>query len=564
MGPTMPLPRVDKTVRNLKRYRQIVGVLAKYGFGHILDRLDLRTRLRLRRKPTGLDLESTDKLTLPVRIRRVMEELGPTFVKLGQILSTRPFLVPYDLLVELTRLQDDVEPFDFAQVREVVESELGDSLERLYREFDPTPIASASLAQVHRAVTNDGREVAVKVQRPGIKPIIAADMDILADLARMLDRYVQEVKIFDPVGLVAELAKTTRRELDFAAEARYIEIFAENFADDPTMKVSEVFAELSTAKVLTTEYLDGIKISNKEKLLAAGFDLPDLVRKGGQSVLKQIFEHRFFHADPHPGNLFVMPDGRIAPVDFGMVGRLSDRAVDELANLLIAAMAGDTESVSRELMNMDVLGEQVNLRAFEADLTDLFLRYRRLPLGRIDMKVIITGLFTLVHEYQVRIPSDYMLLAKALITYEEVARALDPEYDMVEAITPYVKKLTRSRFDPQRAAKNVTRGISDIREIVNVLPFELRRIVRKLRKGELIVPLEHRGLENLINEIDRSSNRLSFALIIAALIVGSSLLIRADVGAKIFDVPLLGLLGFLFAGVLGIWLVIGILRSKRL
>lgn len=560
----MALPRVDKTVRNLKRYRQIVGVLAKYGFGHILDRLDLRTRLRLRPKPIGPELKSAARLALPVRIRRVMEELGPTFVKLGQVLSTRPFLIPYDLLVELTRLQDAVEPFDFAQVREVVEGELRDSLEHLFREFEETPVASASLAQVHRAVTLDGRKVAVKVQRPGIKRIIAADMDILADLARLLDRYVPEVKIFDPVGLVAELAKTTRRELDFAAEARYMEVFAENFTDDPTVKVPAVFAGLSTAKVLTTEYIDGIKISNKERLQAAGFDLSELVRNGGQSVLKQIFQHRFFHADPHPGNLFVMPDGRIAAVDYGMVGRLSGRAVDELANLLIAAMAGDTESVSRELLNMDVLGEQVNLRTFEADLTDLFLRYRRLPLARIDMKAIITGIFNLVHEYQVRIPSDYMLLAKALITYEEVARGLDPGYDMVEAVTPYVKKLARSRFDPSRAAKTVTRGIGDVREIVNILPFELRRIVRKLRKGDLIVPLEHRGLEHLINEIDRSSNRLSFALIIAALIVGSSLLIRADVGAKIFDLPLLGLLGFLFAGVLGIWLVIGILRSKRL
>jgi len=560
----MPLPRIDRTVRNLKRYRQIVGVLAKYGFGHILDRLDLRSRLRLGRKPSGQRLDPVARLTLPVRVRRVMEELGPTFVKLGQVLSTRPFLIPHELLVELIRLQDDVEPFGFAEVREVVEKELDGSLEKLFAEFDPVPFASASLAQVHRGVTTDGRKVAVKVQRPGIKPIIAADMDILADLARLLDRYVPEVQPFDPVGLVAELSRTMRRELDFTSEMRYVDIFAENFADDPSVKIPEVFEHLCGQKVLTTEFIEGIKISEKEKLLAAGYDLSLLVRRGGESVLKQIFERGFFHADPHPGNLFVTADGRIAVVDFGMIGRLSGRAVDELAGLLIAAFAGDSGSVARELMNMEVIDERVNLRAFEADLTDLFYRYRHLPLGRINMRAIIGDVLNVVYEYRVRLPSDYMLLAKALITYEEVACALDPDYDMVGALTPYVKRLTRSRFDPTRAVKSIMQGLGDIRGIVNVLPFELRRIVRKLRRGELIVPLEHRGLENLIGEIDRSSNRVSFALIIAALIVGSSLLIRADVGARVFNVPLIGLLGFLFAGVLGIWLVIGILRSRRL
>jgi len=560
----MTIPRVDKTVRNLKRYRQIVGVLAKYGFGHILDRLDLRARLRLGRKPSAQEKPPVAKLTLPVRIRRVMEELGPTFVKLGQVLSTRPFLVPYDLLVELTRLQDAVEPFDFQQVREIVEKELGRSLEEAFAEFDPQPFASASLAQVHRAMTVDGQKVAVKVQRPGIKPLIAADMDILADLARLLERYAPEAQPFDPVGLVAELAKTTRRELDFRAEGRYIQIFGENFSDDPTVLVPKVYDELSGSRVLTTEFVEGIKISDKEKLLAAGYDIPELVRKGGETVLKQVFEHRFFHADPHPGNLFITPDGRLAAVDFGMVGRLSSRTVDELGSLLIAAFAGDTTSVARELMNMEVVDERVNLRAFEADLTDLFYRYRHLPLGKIDMRGIIGDIFNLVHEHKVRLPSDFMLLAKALMTYEEVARALDPEYDMVGALTPYAQRLTRSRFDPARAAKSLTQSITDIREIVGLFPFEIRRIVRKLRRGELIVPLEHRNLENLVSEIDRSSNRLSFALIIAALIVGSSLLIRADVGARIFNVPLIGLLGFLFAGVLGVWLVIGILRSRRL
>ena len=560
----MPLPRVDRTVRNLKRYRQIAAVLAKYGFGHLLDRLDLRTRLRLRRKPTEREAEPSAKLTVPVRIRRVLEELGPTFVKLGQVLSTRPFLVPYDLLVELTRLQDRVKPFDFAEVRQAVEKELGAAPEELFREFNPVPIASASLAQVHRAVTKDGRTVAVKVQRPGIKPIITADMDILADLARLLDRHVPELQPFDPVGLVAELAKTTLRELDFASEARYIEIFAENFVNDPTVKVPEVFWSLSSSRVLTTEFIEGIKISDKEKLLAAGFDVPTLVRCGGESVLKQVFEHRFFHADPHPGNLFVTPDGRIAAVDFGMIGRLSGRAVNELSNLLIASFAGDTDAVTRELVNMEVVDERVNLRAFEADLTDVFYRYRRLPLGRINMKAIISDVFSIVHEYRVRLPSEYMMLAKALMTYEEVARALDPGYDMVGALTPYIKRLTRSRFDPARAARSMAQGLGDVREMLSILPFEFRRIVGKLRRGELIVPLEHRKLENLINEIDRSSNRLSFALIIASLIVGSSLLIRADVGARVFDIPLLGLLGFLFAGILGVWLVIGILRSRRL
>ncbi len=560
----MLFPRIDKTYRNFKRYREIVGVLFKYGFGHFLDRMHLSAYLHFGKKIFLRKKIPLERLSWPQRIRLALQELGPTFVKLGQVLSTRPFLIPYQLVIELSKLQDQVASFPFSQAKKILERELKVPLEQRFSYFEETPLASASLAQVHKAKTLDGKEVVVKIQRPGIKKIIEADMDILKDLASLIERYIPESKIFDPQGIVEELAKTIRKELDFVNEARNIEIFAANFKNDKTVYVSQVFWNLTTSLVLTTEWLKGVKISDLEALKQKGFDRKLLAQNGANLVLKQIFEDGFFHADPHPGNILVLENNIIAPVDFGMMGKLPDSMMNELADILIAALRGDSEKVVQVLLNTEIINENVNLKALEMEISEILYRYRKVPLSQINMRQITQDAFYLIHRYDIRMRSELMLLGKALVTYEEVGRMLDPGFEFASQAEPYIKKLAKQKFKSKVFLKDLISGLKETRDFFTVFPFELKRILRKLKKGELTVVLRHKDLERLILELDRSSNRLSFAFIIAAIIIGSSFIMQLDIGYKILGYPLLGILGFFFAGFLGVGLIIAILKSGRL
>lgn len=560
----MRIPRIDKRSRNLKRYRQIIGVLVKYGFGQILDQMRIGPFLRLGRKIFAREKPEVEKLNYAQRIRLATEELGPTFVKLGQLLSTRPFLIPLELVAELSKLQDEVAPFPFEKTKEIVERELKSPLDELFPFFDKFPTASASLSQVHKAQTKEGEKVAVKVQRPGIKPVIDTDMEILTDLANLLERYIPESKQYDPKGMVDELAKTLRREVDFKNEARNIEVFASNFKGDPTVFVPRVFWNKTTDLVLTLEYIQGVKVSNLKELEKKGLDRKVIARNGGRSVFKQVFVDGFFHADPHPGNLFVLENNVIAPVDYGMMGKLSETTLDELSELLISVVTWNPKGIIKTWQKAGVLEDTPDLRALEADLTDFLYRYHKIPLSRIDMKTLVNDGFDIVHRHRIHLQSDLMLFGKALITYEEVGRMLDPTYDLVGEASPFVKKLSKRKYQPKIIWRDIVTVLQDLRELITPFPYELRRIVEKISRGELGFELQHKGLEKLMLEMERSANRLSFSLIIGAIIVGSSLIMRLEVGYKFLGYPLLGILGYIFAGILGIWLVLAMLRSGKL
>lgn len=558
----MQIPLLRRA-RSLRRYRQIVSVLLKYGFGQVLHQMNIFTRLRIG-KMTQRKAEGLERLTYAQRIRLALEELGPTFVKLGQILSMRPFLIPLELVLELTKLQDEVAPFPFPLVKDIVEKELAKPLDELFSSFETVPIASASLSQVHKAVTKDGSVVVVKVQRPGIREVIEADLEILRDLVNLLEKYVPESRQFDPSGIREELKKSIRREIDFNNEARNIEIFRENFIDEKSVFIPQVFWDMSTSRVLTMEFIDGVKISNLEELEKRGIDKKILAHIGGQMVFKQIFEDGFFHADPHPGNLFALEGNIIAPVDFGMMGRLSETSMNELADILISVVNWHPAGVVKVYQDMEVVAEDVNPRALEADLADFLYKYHKIPLSRLDMKTLINEVFEIIHRYNIHIQSEWMLLSKALITFEEVAKMLDPEYDLVTEAVPYVKKLAYRKFKPKALLKDLFTTSLDLRDLLTTLPFELKRIVKNLAKGRITLTFQHKGLDKLILEIDRASNRVSFALIIAAIIVGSSLIMRLETKYTLFGYSLIGILGYVFAGVLGIWLVIAILKSGKL
>jgi ubiquinone biosynthesis protein len=535
----------------------------KYGFDQILGQMKILSRLRIRKKKQEKAM-GLEKLTYAQRIRMALEELGPTFVKLGQLLSMRPFLIPLDLVLELTKLQDEVAPFPFPQVKKIVEDELGAPLQKRFSSFDTSPIASASLSQVHRAETRDGHKVVLKIQRPAIRETIKADMRILRDIANLLERYVPESKQYDPTGIQRELDKSIHREIDFNNEARNIEVFRENFKEEENVFVPQVFWDLTTSKVLTMEYIDGIKISDLDELEKRGIDKKKLAEIGGKMVFKQIFEDGFFHADPHPGNLFALEGNVIAPVDYGMMGRLSESTMDELADLLVAVVTWYPAGIVKVYQDVEVVGEEVNLRALEADLADFLYKYHRIPLSRLDMKTLIDDAFDIIHQYDIKIQSDLMLFSKAIVTYEEVAKMLDPEYDLVTQMIPYARRLAYRKFKPKALLRDLRVASQDLRDLLAVFPFELKRIFKKLAKGRLTFTFEHRGLDKLILELDRSSNRVSFALIIAAIIVGSSLIMRLETKYTLLGYPLFGILGYIFAGVLGVWLVIAILRSGKL
>ncbi len=558
----MPIPRPDLTVRNIKRYRTIAGVLIKYGFGEIVDRLNLNAAFRLGKKI--LRRKAPLELSFPERIRLALEELGPTFVKLGQVLSMRPFLIPFDLVLELTKLHDQVAPMAREAARKAIENNLECSIEEAFASLDPDPFASASLSQVHNAVLHDGTKVVVKIQRPGIKDIINADMVILRDLASLLEKHIPESKQYDPVALVEELARSTQKEINFNFEARNIEMFARNFSDDERIFVPKVFWDFTSRQVITMELIEGIKINDIEKLREFDIDPRKICAIGGEMVFRMVFEHGFFHADPHPGNLFVTHDGRIAPVDYGMMGVLSNSQLNELGDILTAVVANDAESLIHTFSRTDNLPEGVNRLALEGDINELLVRYHKLPLSKIDMSTLFDEFFDIVQRHDIKLKPEFMLFGKAIVTYEEVARQLDPEYDLIKSSVPFVKKLALRKIRLSQIFRDLHFGMTELRDFTTRVPMEIRELLTKLNRGKGRIGLDITGLDKMISELDKSSNRLSFALVIAAIIVGSSLVLTIDVGLKVFGLPVLGLIGYLFAGILGAGLAISILRSGKL
>ena len=560
----MAIPRVDKKLRSLQRYQQIINILVKHGFGYILDRMNISTYLQIGKKILLRKGEAKPGLTLPEQARLVLEELGPTFIKLGQLLSTRPFLIPPEFIKELSQLQDKVTATSFESIRPLIEKELDGKLDDFFEEFDEECLGAASIAQVYRARTGEGSDVVVKVQRPGIGRIVDTDMAILEDLAHLLEKHVPESEQYDPVGIVEELSRTMNQELDFSTEARNIEQFANNFAGDPSIYVMRVFWNYTTDRILTVEHINGVKISDLDTLKERGYDFPTISRNGAQIILKQIFVHGFFHADPHPGNIFVLPGNVISMVDFGMVGRIDDDLRDHISDLLTAAVQKDVDEVMRVFDRLGIVDEPAETAALRRDIYEFIDRYYGIPLYKINIKTVMDDIFTTLQRHKLRIRADLMLLAKALSTYEEIGRMLDPSLDLVALARPFMRSLMFQKYSPGRQSRMLLKLIRDFNNLLRIFPRELEFLMKKLRKGQLTIEFEHRGLDNLTLELEKASNRLAFSLIIAALILASSFVIKMNLKPLIYDYSVMGIAGFLFAGVLGIWLAIGILRSGKL
>lgn len=560
------LVKLNRNIRSLRRYGVILGVLVKYGFGHIVEQLNLSYYLRLDRRLFSRNRLSSDleRLSPQVRMRLAMEELGPTFIKLGQLLSTRPDLIPHEYTDEFGKLQDQAAFVPAEQIRAQIALDLKRPVETLFADFSDLPLAAASIAQVHRARLLTGEEVAVKVLRPGVEELVATDLDILMGLAHLLERHMPAVAVYEPSTIVKEFRRTLKRELDFTREGHTINRFAANFAGDPTIRFPNIFWTHTGTRVLTLEFIDGIKVSDFEKLELAGYDRKIIARNGAETFLRQVLTHGLFHGDPHPGNIFVLPGNTICMLDFGMVGRLGDELKQYLAELLLGILSRDPDRIISQLLYSGELAEEVSMRALKRDLTDFIDDYSEIPLQELNTGRMLGDFVDILVHYRIKFPADFMLLIKALVTMEGVGRRLDPDFNMIGHLKPFMERLVRERTSAGNLTREAGHLFSTYSSLIRNLPRDIKELLNRINRNKFKIDLEHRGLDRLITDIDKSSNRLSFSLLIAALIVGSSLIMQTEKGPMLFGFPMLGFLGYSIAAALGLWLAIAILRSGRL
>jgi ubiquinone biosynthesis protein len=549
------------------RYETVIMTLLKYGFADILAHPPFQRFLpksgRFIPKVNG---KTVTDYTRYERIRMVCEELGTTFIKFAQIASNRPDLLPESLISELEGLQDHAPLVPIEFIHYVIEKSLGLPPETCFAVFDEIPVASASMAQVHRAVLHDGREVAVKILRPGIKEVVAMDIRILKQLAELIEDHFPAYQSFQPLALVDMFETSIQKECHFRLEANNLLKFNANFKDHPDIHVPFLVPEFCSDDVICMEFIHGFKITDLEKATQIGIEGKALALKGIGLYFEQVFRYGFFHADPHPGNVFVMADQRICFVDYGMMGTVLEADKIRLANLLISIADRDVDRLKKALLrfgNIENISSELE-KSMEYDLTDFLNSYESLALRDIDGQEVMAGVNRLFYTYKIKVPPHLLLLLKALVIIEGVGLKLDPEYNIIENITPFVRRLLAERFQPARLGRQFLRTSLDVMNMAGRFPGDVTEVLRKLKKGNLHIKFEHTGLEALLLEMDKASNRIAFALVIAALIMGSSLIVIARIPPFIYNISSLGFIGFVISALLALRLAYAILKQGKI
>ena len=554
----------------IKRYKEILTVFTKYGFGMLFRRFRFRHPLRLKNRIS--DPASTPdnaEISAGKRLRLALEELGPTFVKLGQILSIRQDILPAELTEELKKLQDSVQPFPFSEVKAMIEVEFKDDLDNIYKEFDEKPLAAASISQVHRAKLFSGKQVAVKVQRPGIEKIIDLDLDILKSMAHFIDHHTKYGNFYDFSGMMADFEKTIKAELDFTKEGENADTFMRNFSRDEGVTVPRVKWIYTTKHILTMEYFDAIKISDLEGLDQAGIDRRKIAERLATSICNQILRDGFFHADPHPGNIQVLPDGTIIFLDMGMVGRLDEARKEMVSKFFLGVAFKDSDMVVRSILDMNVVIDRKNINNFERDIDTIIEKYLTMPMNEIKIDDLLRETFHTAYLNHIKIPHEFSLLAKTLGTLQGLLEKMDPELNALIVAEPIAKRLFYQSFSAKKIKSQIGKSLWNYHKFLSELPAAMRNILRKAKNEDFSVQFEMKDMNTFQRRLERISNRISFSVILLAVsIIIAGVLISSGLSADtsgemyLFNVTVLKI-GLAFAILILLGLIISMIRSRR-
>ena len=545
-----------KRIKSISRYNQILRVLMKYGFEDLVQYLQENKHYSFIHKliPNATK-KHVAKYSKWAKMRLVCEELGPTFVKFGQILSNRPDLVPLELTFELEKLQDSVPPMSENIAKEVVENELKDKVETLFAWFEPTPFASASMAQVHKVTLHSGKRVALKIQRAGIYDVIIEDIKVMYRIANVLQKRIPSLKSFDPIGLVKNFEDSILKELDFIHESINVQRFYNNLKNDDSLeqfaKAPEVYKEFTTSKVLALEFVSGIKIDKIEELRSKKIDTKVIARRLSISYFKQIFEYGFFHADPHPGNLLVLPNNHICYLDFGMMGSMLPRDISIFGKLFIAITNKDVKKIIRALQQLSNNAPILNIRDLEFDINEFVEKYYVRDVHKNEMSTILLELKDIIIAHGLKVPTHFFLFARSLVTIEGVIEKLDAGFEQFEIVKPYLRNSATQKYNPLKMGKKVVNSILELTNYMEEFPTDLKNAIRKINSGQIKVDLTHKGIDPMVHTLQRITKQLITAFIMVALIVGASLFIVFEINPLWNGISVLGISSFFIAIILG-------------
>ncbi len=544
-----------KDLRDLARFNKIILILTQQGFGYLFDKLNIKKLFRKK--------EISEK-DAPTRLRKAFEKLGPTFIKLGQILSLRPDLVPKEYVKELGKLQDRVPPFSYKEVEKIIQEELKKPIGKLFNDFSQKPIASASISQVHKAKLKNGSLVAVKVQRPKVKEIMETDIEIMFYLANLLEKHSKRIRRYKPSRIVQEFKDWTEKELNFEIEAENAKKFCKNFKNSNTVKIPKVFDSYSSKKILTLEFIDGIELHKIEQLKGKkGYNLNEIIKNGFDSILTQVFIHGFFHADPHPSNILVLKGNKIAFVDFGIVGYFDNSLKQKSINLLYGIVEEDMDTIIDTFLDMGLIEEETDIEQFKTDVKKVIDPLQKSKLKDVKISYVLEEVLDIAFKHHVKMPLDFVLFGKAIVEIEGVGLEYDPNFKFVENVKPFLEKLIKKELKLSNMAKNLIKNLAKYSRLFKELPDQLSSALKKIQKGVVRVDIEDTDIKKLATDIDKSSNRLTYGMIVAAFLITGALLV--NIGKPIFyGFPIVSLICFVLAVIFAIILFVSIKEEEKI